>query len=85
MAEHVQLYDSTYGRFELDARQQVRVETYGEDLGQNSWLTTDEWGTAPASLELRSRDCRGFSRPSTRSPSSPDSPVTRPSPPGMPT
>jgi hypothetical protein len=31
MAEHVQLYDGTYGRFELDARQQVRVETYGED------------------------------------------------------
>jgi hypothetical protein len=37
------LYDRTYAGFELDARQQVRLDTYGEDLGQNSWLTADEW------------------------------------------
>jgi hypothetical protein len=39
----VPLYDRTYARFGLPARQQVRHETYGEDLGQNSWLTVDEW------------------------------------------
>ena len=49
----VQLYDSTYGRFELGARRRVRVETYGHDLGQNSWLTIDEWQRAIASLALR--------------------------------
>jgi SAM-dependent methyltransferase len=42
-ASTTRLYDRTYARFELDARQQVRLETYGEDLGQNSWLTADEW------------------------------------------
>jgi SAM-dependent methyltransferase len=53
MAEQVQLYDSTYGRFELGARRQVRVQTYGDDLGQNSWLTADEWQSGIASLALR--------------------------------
>ena len=41
------------GRFELGARRRVRVETYGHDLGQNSWLTIDEWQRAIASLALR--------------------------------
>ena len=41
--ERVRLYGPTYGGFDLDARAQVRAETYGEDLGQNSWLTLDEW------------------------------------------
>ena len=53
MAVHVHLYDTTYAEFELSARREVRVETYGEDLGQNSWLTTDEWRTTLASLTLR--------------------------------
>ena len=35
-ASTTRLYDRTYAGFELDARQQVRLETYGEDLGQNS-------------------------------------------------
>jgi len=38
----VDLYDTTYGSFETVAREQVRRETYGEDLGQNSWLTAEE-------------------------------------------
>ena len=40
-ASTTRLYDRTYAGFELDARQQVRLETYGEDFGQNSWLTPD--------------------------------------------
>ena len=36
-------YSRTYGGFQLEARERVRRETYGEDLGQNSWLTADEW------------------------------------------
>ena len=34
MAQQVQLYDTTYKTFELDARRQVRLETYGDDLGK---------------------------------------------------
>ena len=40
MAQQVQLYDTTYKTFELSAREQVRLETYGDDIGKNSWLTT---------------------------------------------
>ncbi len=52
MAEHVQLYETTYRNFELSAREQVRLETYGEDIGQNGWLTTDEWRAALTRLAL---------------------------------
>lgn len=41
----VPFYHQTYGRFQLGARERVRQETYGEDLGQNSWLTVEEWRT----------------------------------------
>src|SRR5437764_14063129 len=37
------LYDNVYGDFEGDAEVAVRQETYGEDLGQSSWLTAREW------------------------------------------
>src|SRR5438445_11107581 len=52
MAEHVQLYETTYRNFELSAREQVRLETYGEDIGQNGWLTTEEWRAALTRLAL---------------------------------
>jgi SAM-dependent methyltransferase len=45
MTDQVRLFDATYRRFQLGARQQVRLDTYGHDLGQNSWLTRDEWRT----------------------------------------
>ncbi len=37
------LYDHAYGDFSSDAQAAVRRETYGEDLGQTSWLTAPEW------------------------------------------
>lgn len=46
----VRLYGPTYGRFGLEARAEVRSETYGEDLGQNSWLLVDEWRSLGAWL-----------------------------------
>jgi SAM-dependent methyltransferase len=52
MSGPVRLYDATYERFQLDARQRVRLDTYGHDLGQNSWLTIDEWRTALGWLGL---------------------------------
>ena len=39
----VDLYDNVYGDFGSDAELAVRREAYGEDLGQSSWLTADEW------------------------------------------
>jgi SAM-dependent methyltransferase len=35
-------YDTTYGRFAEDLYAAIREETFGEDIGQNSWLTADE-------------------------------------------
>jgi SAM-dependent methyltransferase len=52
MTDQVRLFDATYRRFQLGARQQVRLDTYGHDLGQNSWLTLDEWRTALGWLGL---------------------------------
>ena len=43
MAGSVNLYDNVYADFGSDAERAVRVETYGEDLGQSSWLTAREW------------------------------------------
>ena len=38
----VNLYDNVYGDFASGAEAAVRRETYGEDLGQSSWLTAEE-------------------------------------------
>lgn len=35
-------YDVNYGNFQDDVYAQIRREAYGEDIGQNSWLTADE-------------------------------------------
>jgi SAM-dependent methyltransferase len=39
----VHLYDHVYGDFASAAEAAVRRETYGEDMGQSSWLTAEEW------------------------------------------
>ena len=38
----VDLYDTSYGNFSAAVQAEVRVATYGEDLGQSSWMTADE-------------------------------------------
>ena len=43
MAKQVDLYNSTYGNFEEQVLAKIREETYGEDIGQNSWITTAEY------------------------------------------
>src|SRR6516165_10503280 len=35
-------YDASYGSFQTDLYAQIRQEAYGEDIGQNSWLTVQE-------------------------------------------
>jgi SAM-dependent methyltransferase len=39
----VDLYNNVYADFASDAEAAVRQATYGEDLGQSSWLTVREW------------------------------------------
>jgi SAM-dependent methyltransferase len=38
----VRHYDASYGRFSSDLYATIRREAFGEDIGQNSWLTSDE-------------------------------------------
>ena len=45
MSKQVDLYNSTYGNFQERVLAEIRWETYGEDIGQNSWVTTDEYDT----------------------------------------
>lgn len=35
-------YDANYGNFQAEVYEQIRREAFGEDIGQNSWLTADE-------------------------------------------
>jgi SAM-dependent methyltransferase len=48
----VDLYDNVYGDFASQAEAAVRQETYGEDLGQSSWLTVREWLEFAAQLGI---------------------------------
>ena len=52
MANKIDLYDGAYGNYETEIYRQVRVETYGEDLGQTSWVTTEESDQIPQILDL---------------------------------
>jgi len=49
----VNLYDSAYSNYGAEVYRQVRLETYGADFGQTSWVTTKESAEIPALLELR--------------------------------
>ena len=35
-------YDSNYGNFDTELYSEIRREAFGDDIGQNSWLTADE-------------------------------------------
>jgi ubiquinone/menaquinone biosynthesis C-methylase UbiE len=52
MAAPVNLYDHAYGKYELDVYRAVRLETYGEDLGQTSWVSAEESKQIPVWLNL---------------------------------
>ena len=54
MSQRVDLYDTAYGNDQSDLYRQVRLETYGEDFGQTSWVTTEESEEIPRLLELNS-------------------------------
>ena len=52
MPEEVDLYDSAYKNYDLEVYRQIRRETYGEDLGQTSWVTAEESDEIPKLLRL---------------------------------
>jgi SAM-dependent methyltransferase len=52
MAAKVDLYDNAYAHYDAEVYRQIRVETYGEDLGQTSWATTEESDEIPRTLGL---------------------------------
>ncbi len=45
MSNKVDLFDSTYGNFQEQVLAEIRCDTFGEDIGQNSWITVDEYDT----------------------------------------
>src|SRR5215467_5030454 len=48
-------YDANYGNFQSKLYEQIRIEAFGEDIGQNSWLTADEYDKFLSWLGLSSR------------------------------
>jgi SAM-dependent methyltransferase len=45
MSKKVDLFYNTYGHFSEQVLAEIRKDTYGEDIGQNSWITTEEYDT----------------------------------------
>lgn len=43
MSESTTFYAATYGNFTASFLATIRTQTYGEDIGQNSWLTATEY------------------------------------------
>jgi ubiquinone/menaquinone biosynthesis C-methylase UbiE len=52
MQQRFEHYDQRYEGFSDEVRATVRGETFGEDIGQESWLTVDEYRTFLAWLAL---------------------------------
>src|SRR6266487_228307 len=52
MPERVDLFDSTYSHFTDQVLATVRKETFGTDIGQNSWVTVEEYERLLPWLEL---------------------------------
>lgn len=53
MNKKVDLYNSTYSSFREEVLAAVRKETFGADIGQNSWITADEFNRFISWLELK--------------------------------
>jgi SAM-dependent methyltransferase len=52
MSQPASAYSTTYSLFDDAVSAQLRREIYGEDIGQNSWLTADEYRAWLAWLDL---------------------------------
>jgi len=56
MTKRIDLFDSTYSHFTEQVLDAIRKETFGEDIGQNSWLTVDEYDRFIPELRLGPED-----------------------------
>lgn len=54
MSGTVDLYDNAYGNYEDEVYRLVRTSTYGKDLGQTGWTTSQESEEIPRRLGLTS-------------------------------
>ena len=54
MAAKVDLYNNSPRNYALSAYSEIRFETYGENFGQTSWVTTAESHEIPKLLQLSS-------------------------------
>jgi SAM-dependent methyltransferase len=52
MTERTEFFDTIYGNFSDPALHAIRKETFGQDIGQNSWLTVDEYDRFTHWLDL---------------------------------
>lgn len=52
MPHPVDLYDNAYAHYDSDVYRQIRIATYGQDLGQTGWATTQESNEIPRTLQL---------------------------------
>jgi len=52
MSGKVDLFNSTYGNFNEQVLAEIRRDTYGEDIGQTSWITVEEYDTFFSWLNL---------------------------------
>jgi SAM-dependent methyltransferase len=52
MPEKVDLYNTSYGNDEVEIYAEVRRETYGQDLGQTSWASLEEFEEIPRLLQI---------------------------------
>ncbi len=50
--QKVDLYNSAYGNFATETYRQIRVETYGDDFGQTSWISSEECREIPQLLAV---------------------------------
>ena len=53
LVANVDLYNTSYGNSGDETYREVRLETYGEDFGQTSWTTAEEYREIARALELR--------------------------------
>ena len=54
MKSQVDLYSNTYKHHAENVYRDIRKETYGEEIGQSSWITTDEYRSFFKMLDIKS-------------------------------
>lgn len=52
MPEKVDLYNTSYSNAEIEVYAEIRCETYEQDLGQTSWVNTEELEEIPRALRI---------------------------------